>query len=424
VVRRIDGRELFDENEPFTESNSFTNRGDAKLEGINWHEYPNITTPRRRVNDPFSGSSMLYTPREHLLNSTPTNPRRGAFFTEGESGDYLSGINWGKLRPGLEADPNNANVSQQFLDRVNPLMDRMRSRPLGGKYVLTHEHPIGRNWADSTHFKSHLWHQDNVTGEMNSVGRVNWDGDTGHVFGLHVDWGHRHMTMKLLQEAHDSARAVNDKYDTEFHGPAASDQINEHSGPIVAKYNPESSDFGESSYAREHHPEHYTGDPDYDEYEDEEEDDDSRWDRLSDEAWQSHHREYGEECVTCRGAGMSRLVAVTGDQSSPWVNSSVVRGEVKQSRSLAFKEVATSTTYGVDSDGNDHEYEHEHPNEGRLFHKDYPLLNGYTRIAPWNLPRHKQDVQTWVKPCSSCGTSPTPGFPNASRHADEPSYRA
>jgi hypothetical protein len=90
------------------------------------------------------------------------------------------------------------------------------------------------------HGEAHLWHGNRV------VGRTSWDARDGHTFGLSIDSGHRHMTAKLLQEAWDHSRRFGG------HGPATSDELNEYSGPIVAKYNPESEAFKRSDWEIEH----------------------------------------------------------------------------------------------------------------------------------------------------------------------------
>lgn len=427
MVRNIDGVEYFDENDQF--SVPYDGSKSTPLEGVQWRDFPNVASPTRPLweDNPDRYSSGTHS-RERVMNNPPRGSRQNKFITEGEGGDYLGGIDWGKLRPGVEAQPNDVDVSQQFLNRINPILDRSRNRPLPSSYIITHTHPMGRvsSWGGADPFNSTLWHEDKATGNVRHVGHVNWDGDSGFVNGLSVDLGHRHMTMKLLQEAHDSARSVNAKYEgSEFHGPATSNEINSNSGPIVRKYNPESESFKTSRYAYENHPDLYTGDED--DYNDEGESDEDRWERLSDEAYENNRSEYGAPCTTCDGAGMSRLVAVSGHQKRPSWMSHVSRlpGEVEESRSLAFKEVGCSTTYAWDSEGNnDHEFEQQHPNYGRIFHKDYPSLNGYTRIAPWDLPSRNQDVQTWVKRCTTCSNAEHPGFPNASSHADAPSYHA
>jgi hypothetical protein len=367
-----------------------------RLGGINWGDYS------QAVPDP--GTAYGVTPKEEREPWRSVTPQ----------GDTLGGINWGKMRPGIQAEPDDRNVSQQFLDRINPVLDKSRSRNLGSKYAIEHR---GLDAANNEGI-SRLFHNGV------QVGHVRWHGDTSHyrhtpagqVESLDVDYGHRHMTMKLLQEAHDFTNRANIERDKNgedlFQGPAASSEINENSGPIVQKYNPTSEGFGKSEYALIHASDLYTGNrDDYDDEDEDQEDDESRWERLWEEGNDNQRAEDGAPCERCEGAGESRLLAVHG-QNTDWNPPSDVPGSVAVSKTKAFREVGHQTRYGTDSEGNEHEFEYDHPNRNRLFHQYYPALHGYIkRQQPWNQARWDTSEE-WVKPCESCGHLKEPGFPN------------
>jgi hypothetical protein len=362
------------------------------LGGVDWENYAESVPQPRRAH----GMGSIYAghePEDVVKDYRQIN----------SEGDTLGGIDWGKMRPGIQAEPDNYNVSQQFLDKITPILDKMRNRPLGSRYQIYNR---GFENTDFDEGSSSLYHNGDKVGSVEWMGRNSDEHGAGHVEGLHIEPKHRHMTLKLLQEAHDftnraniHAQAAGERL---LQGPVTSDDLNNFSGPIVKKYNSSSTEYGISSWARRNDREDYYG----------EEDDDTRWERENEEAYHNQREEEGAPCATCEGAGESRLQAQYGRQTG-WMNDNhPLPGAVAVSQDKAFREVAYNSRDAYTNGGEPVEQEFQHPNSGRLFHSKYPRTNGYTRVAPWSLGRTQREVETWVKPCESCGHLKVPGFPD------------
>jgi nicotinamidase-related amidase len=218
-------------------------------------------------------------------------------------GHYVDNFNpESPIQPQSTEDGLDFNVGQQFIDRVTPLMNKMRQRPIPvsvsedvhpGRdgwlnprrgYAVRISKAVGQDWMEGApgYGEAQLWHNNHV------VGTTSWDARDGHTFGLRVDVKHRHMTAKLLQEAWDHSRRFGG------HGPATSDELNERSGPIVAKYNPESEAFQRSDWHLDGG--HYSAQ--YDERQGDEDD-------AVNNFWAENR-----PCSTCRGHGGSRLMVL------------------------------------------------------------------------------------------------------------------
>lgn len=313
--------------------------------------------------------------------------------------NYLEGIDWEQYedRDAIAREhpihPNDENVGQQFINRIEPIFSKLRRRPLSHGDYSVHLVRAPRDRHDD-YYMMKLAHKGT------EIGSVSWSGDDGHVEALDVNLGHRHMTTKLLQEAWDVSR-------TQGHvGPAASGELSDYSGKIMKKFNPEAYEYRHSNYAYENDPENFDGDRS--EYED---DDEARWERLSEEAYENHRENNGDPCETCGGAGESRLSPQT--QMHRTENGYTVRfaGPGR------YLETGSQTVYGSDSEGNDHEFEYYHPAfaNNTLTMNHSPQKEGYVQSG---VVRAQDDSgaevtrSTWTKPCPACSHLNNPGFPN------------
>jgi hypothetical protein len=313
--------------------------------------------------------------------------------------NYLEGIDWehhedrDAIARKHPIHPDDANVGQQFINRIEPIFSKLRRRPLShGEYSV---HLVG---APRTEYDEN--YQMKLAHKGVEVGNVSWSGDDGHVSGLDVEYGHRHMTTKLLQEAWDVSRKQG------HFGPAAADDLTDYSGKIMKKFNPEASEYKWSNYARDEDPENYEGDDDDDDEDDE--DDEDRWERLYDEAWENHRYATGEPCETCNGAGESRLYPQTQTQST---ENGYVRRFIGPRN---YVEGGSQTVSGYDSEGNDHEFEYNHPGYHVVLNHS-PQKEGYTQDG---IIRAQDESGTevvrpmWRRPCPACSHLDNPGFPN------------
>ena len=139
-------------------------------------------------------------------------------------GDYLPGMTSREMYPVVH---RNENVGTQLIEHVNKLSRISERRP--SKDYRT----IVRPGLTDGGTKLSLYH----IPSNDVVGDVAWKGDTGHVEWLGVDHGHRHMTNYLVTQAWNHARA-----NGEF-GPASSLELSPDSRKLMAKYNPDSSDY-------------------------------------------------------------------------------------------------------------------------------------------------------------------------------------
>jgi len=309
--------------------------------------------------------------------------------------NYLEGIDWeqhedrdaiAREHP-IHAD--DANIGQQFINRIEPIFSKQRRRPLSHGDYSVHLISAPREQYGSEYMMK-------LAHKGTEVGSVSWDGNDGHVGGLDVNVGHRHMTTKLLQEAWDVSR-------TRGHvGPAAAEDLSDYSGKIMKKFNPEAYEYRQSNYARENDRENYEGENEDDE------DDEDRWERLNDEAWENHRYDIGEPCETCNGAGESRLAPQTQTQRT---EDGYV---VKFTGPGNYVEHGSQTVTGYDSEGNDHEFEYDHPGYHVVLNHS-PQKEGYTQdgvIRAQDESGAEVVRPMWRKPCPACGHLDNPGFPN------------
>lgn len=334
---------------------------------------------------------------------TPYNPP--------EPHNYVDGIDWEPFSENMDRDhpikldgENEKNVSNAFIQKTTPLFNKMRSRPLPYNYHFTQEETHDNGFVDGRAL--HL-HHNGVP-----VLTVRWDTRSGH-----TNWlgpveipgqpnEHRHMTLKLLQEAWDISRRNNE------YGPAASDNINDFSGPIVRKYNPNAEEYRASDYAYEH--DHLNWDSDvaheYDhypeEYEEDDEDDEPTEDERYEDALSNHEYWHGRPCEECGGTGKSVLAMThTIDPST-----------LMRVASGIYQERATRTERGHDSNGGEVNLTFQHPYFGMRPSEvnDRPEAHGYVPTAgDWGATVH------WEKPCTECGHLPHSGFP---AHEDNNEY--
>jgi hypothetical protein len=308
--------------------------------------------------------------------------------------NYLEGIDWeqhedrdaiAREHP-IHAD--DANIGQQFINRIEPIFSKQRRRPLShGDYSVHLVSAPREQYGDEYMMK--------LAHKGTEVGSVSWDGNDGHVGGLDVNVGHRHMTTKLLQEAWDVSR-------TRGHvGPAAAEDLSDYSGKIMKKFNPEAYEYKQSNYARENDRDNYEGNDDG-------EDDEDRWERLNDEAYEDLLHGAGTPCETCGGAGESRLHPQIRGR---WIEDRYVATFVGPRN---YVEQGSQTVYGSDSDGNEHEFEFSHP--GYQVEMNYsPQKEGYTQdgVTRAEDDRGVEVVRPmWTRPCPACSHLNNPGFPN------------
>jgi hypothetical protein len=255
--------------------------------------------------------------------------------------------------------PNQHDVGQQFINRVMPLMDKMRSRPLDSGYSIHFPSPAKIDGFIQYSANAQL-HHNGV-----SQGGVAWNPHTGFVTGLELAPGHRHMTAQLLTAAWDHARQVG------AYGPSTSDNVNEFSGPIVQKYNPESTSFKESRYVEDQEYEAKHGPLD-----ENGETAGDRHERLGEELEESWRRN-AYMCHDCNGVGQSVLHKRENGQ---------------------WQEVAVQEHYAVDEDEN-HRFMQitRHPDHGTYKPEGYnPAEHGYD-MGSWGT---NSDLGT--KLCPTC----------------------
>ena len=263
--------------------------------------------------------------------------------------------------PDTDENGESMDVGQQFINRVTPLMDKMRNRPLGNGYSIHVTDPAGvHDFIGQRSAIINLKHNGAI------VGGVTWNPGTGYVNGLDLAPGHRHMTAKLLSESWDHARQVGS------YGPATSDTINNFSGPIVKKYNPESESYRQSGYAED---EEY--DAMYGERDENGERPDERHERLGEELEESWKRN-AYMCDECNGVGQSLLYKRENGQ---------------------WQEVATQDHYAVDADEN-HRFMQitRHPDHGTYKPEGYdPAEHGY------DMGSMGANSDMGTKTCAKCG---------------------
>jgi hypothetical protein len=166
------------------------------------------------------------------------------FGTELEDNDAkpVDRENWLPGMEGTDADPNhyinthfplkygNPNIGQQFVERIRPLFDKLRDRPVSKKFPVR-GYSIIRNEGESTfnpRSEQMILHRNG-----HQVGDVVWSPTSGFVRSLDVDLRHRHMTAKLLQEAHDYSRKMGG------YGPSWSYDLNSYSAKLMERFNPD-----------------------------------------------------------------------------------------------------------------------------------------------------------------------------------------
>jgi hypothetical protein len=202
-------------------------------------------------NEQHRGDVLPFSDEDHAALVRPEIEREhnetftaSYFGTELEDNDAkpVERENWLPGMEGTDADPNhymnthfplkfgNPNIGQQFVERIRPLFDKLRDRPVSNKFGVR-GYAITRNEQESTF---------NPNGEQMTlrhngqhVGEVTWSPTSGFVRGLDVDRGHRHMTAKLLQEAHDYSRKMGG------YGPSWSHDLNSYSAKLMERFNPE-----------------------------------------------------------------------------------------------------------------------------------------------------------------------------------------
>lgn len=121
------------------------------------------------------------------------------------------------------------NVGQQFLDRVQPLLGKLRKRPISQQWS-NHGYSIEENTVHRDFGRRGL----NLYHDGRHQGIMNWNPDTGFVYLLELGSQHKHMAGKLLQEAWDLSTSEGGR------GPSWSNQLNTESERLVARWNPES----------------------------------------------------------------------------------------------------------------------------------------------------------------------------------------
>ena len=323
-------------------------------------------------------------------------PERAQYTDE----NYLEGIDWKQYedRDAVAREyplrPRGENVGQQFIDRIEPIFSKQRRRPLSHTAYSVHLMTAPKVFGN-TGYELKLAHNGL------QVGTVGWSGDDGHVSGLDVLHGHRHMVTKLLQEAWDLSR-------TRGHvGPAASGELTDFSGKILKKFNPEAYEYRHSEYAYQNDPENFDGDrSDY------EDDDEYRWERSNEQAWENHRYTSGEPCETCGGAGESRLAPRTTihrTEDNRYATRFTGPGE--------YVESAIQSIDAYDGEGEHHEFEYQHPNaySGTVTLPHSPEKEGYVQngvIRAEDSDGTQIERPVWTKPCSVCGHLANPGFPN------------
>lgn len=344
--------------------------------------------------------------RNRGMSLTPYNPP--------EPHNYVDGIDWKPFSEDMDRDypikldgENDKNVSNAFIQKTTPLFNKMRSRPLPHDYHFAQEETYDNGKVDGRAL--HLFHKGLP------VLTARWDTRTGHTYWLGPVENssepneHRHMTPKLLQEAWDISRRNNE------YGPAASDNTNKFSGPIVKKYNPNAEEYRASDYAYEYDNRNWDQETaeEYDHYPHEEgtdfddgPDDGPTEEERYQDAEGNHEYWHGRPCEECGGTGKS--VMSEGTSWSHDLNRRTPNG--------IFVETATSTEQGHDSDGGEVNLSFTHPyfNTAHLGAQAHPAAHGYVPAGGnWG------DAPTWEKPCTECGHLPHPGFP---AHEDNNEY--
>ena len=179
---------------------------------------------------------------ERRHNETFTNAYFGVDKLAENDARPVERENWLPGMEGTDADPNhyinthfplqfgNPNIGRQFVERIQPLFDKLRDRPVSKKFPVR-GYAITRNEGESTfHPQSEqmtLYHNGH------QVGDVVWSPNSGFVRSLDVDLRHRHMTAKLLQEAHDYSRKMGG------YGPSWSHDLNSFSARLMERFNPD-----------------------------------------------------------------------------------------------------------------------------------------------------------------------------------------
>ena len=327
-----------------------------------------------------------------------------------EPHNYIDGIDWKPFSENMDRDhpiklngEHDKNISEAFIQKATPLFNAMRKRPLPDSYRFVQESTSDQGKVDSRAL--HLFHKGMP------VLTARWDTRTGHTNWLGPVENpsqpneHRHMTLKLLQEAWDISRRNNE------YGPAASHSINDFSGPIVKKYNPDAEEYRASDYAYEHDPMSWDSDVAHEygnypeEYEDDEDDGLTEDERYED-AESNHEYWHGRPCEECGGTGKSVLSMTT--TFDPTTARRVASG--------IWHEKSESTEQGTDSSGNPVTLRFQHPYFGMRPSEvnDRPEAHGYRPVqGEWG------GMVDWEKPCKECSDLPHPGFP---AHEDNEEY--
>jgi hypothetical protein len=340
--------------------------------------------------------------RNRINSETPYNPP--------EPHNYVDGIDWKPFSENMDRDhpielngEHDKNISEPFIQKSTRLFNAMRKRPLPDDYHFTQEETHDQGAVDGRALN--LYHRGLP------VLNVRWDTRTGHTNWLGpIGAGnsspneHRHMTLKLLQEAWDISRRNNE------YGPAASDNLSKFSGKILKKYNPNAEEYRASDYAHEYDSHNWDQETaeEYDHYPHEEgtdfDDGPTEEERYQD-ALSNHEHWHGRPCEECGGAGKS---VMTEDTS--W-NHELNR----RTPNGIFLERATRTERGNDSNSGEVNLTFQHPYFGTAhIGGDRPEVHGYVPVGGnWG------SAPTWEKPCTECGYYPHPGFP---AHEDNNEY--
>lgn len=120
---------------------------------------------------------------------------------------------------------------QDFLDAAYKKADRITARHSGGDDYITSAHKSP--YEDTPRSTIDLMHIPDDKGTVDHVGRVQWNNQSGHVYWMGVDSGHRHMVPKLLSAAKAHADAEG------FSPPSKSSDMTGYSYKLAKRYAPE-----------------------------------------------------------------------------------------------------------------------------------------------------------------------------------------
>lgn len=167
------------------------------LSGVNWDDYK--TQGPERNPHPNAG-----------LRIRPYNPSH----TYQEPFSVMDSARWRYTKELGEAETRG-------LDKLNRITSR-RGLPEG--YSLHVHSPIK---------ESHYANSVDLVHNGFGVGSVEWEPETGHVLGLNVDEGHRHLTPHLIAKAHEVSHEQGKT------GPTSSGSLSAYSYKLLQRHAPE-----------------------------------------------------------------------------------------------------------------------------------------------------------------------------------------